>query len=324
MVIGQITKQQRKAERQELGKLRDLVVKKGTLEKYHSHFNRFCDWAEANGFPLLDPQEFDAAASQFIESLWADGFGKAEGSYLLAALQFMLPVLKHNLVLSWRLMKTWTKHELPTRAVPLDARTALAFAGLFWVWGEHRMAAGILVAFDFFLRTGELFTLRRIHVEFFAQQATIQLTQTKSSTHQIHSQRLLAWDRLCVASLKFLCHDLLPSDYLVPSSAVRFRILWHRAVRFFDLSDFYIQPYSLRRGGCTSAFRAGVSFEQLLVRGRWTHQRTARIYIDEALQQSASLNFPPCTQHRLRWARSQFPLNGFAILGTRGMVGGEA
>ena len=34
MVIGQITKQQRKAERQELGKLRDLVVKKGTLEKY--------------------------------------------------------------------------------------------------------------------------------------------------------------------------------------------------------------------------------------------------------------------------------------------------
>ena len=73
----------------------------------------------------------------------------------------MLPILKHNLVLSWRLMKTWTKHELPTRAVPLDARTALAFAGLFWVWGEHRMAAGILVAFDFFLRTGELFTLRR-------------------------------------------------------------------------------------------------------------------------------------------------------------------
>ena len=53
MVIGQITKQQRKAERQELGRLQDLVAKKGTLEKYHSHFNRFCDWAEANGFPLL-------------------------------------------------------------------------------------------------------------------------------------------------------------------------------------------------------------------------------------------------------------------------------
>ena len=134
MVIGQITKQERKAERQELGKLRDLVVKKGTLEKYHSHFNRFCDWAEANGFPLLDPQEFDAAASQFIESLWADGFGKAEGSYLLAALQYMLPVLKHNLVLSWRLMKTWTKHELPTRAVPLDARTALAIVWQLVFW----------------------------------------------------------------------------------------------------------------------------------------------------------------------------------------------
>ena len=97
------------------------------------------------------------------------------------------------------------------------------------------MAAGILAAFDFFLRTGELFTLRRVPVEFFAQQTIIlQLTQTKSSTHEIHSQRLLAWDSLCVASLKFLCHDLLPSD-LVPSSAVRFRILWH-----FPLNGFAI------------------------------------------------------------------------------------
>lgn len=91
------------------------------------------------------------------------------------------------------------------------------------------------------------------------------------------------------------------------SSAVRFRTLWHRAVAFFLLEDFYILPYSLRRGGATSAFRAGVSFDQLLVRGRWTHQRTARIYLDEALQQSASMTFSASSNARLRWGRQQLP-----------------
>ena len=307
-LLGQISKQQRQQERQHLGRLTDLVVKSGTLRKYHHHFNRFFEWAHANEFDLVSPLNVDTAAAQYVESLWADGYGRAEASYVLASIQFMLPQMKHTLPLSWRLLKTWTKHELPTRAVPLDARSATAFAGLFWFWGEHRLAAGILVAFDFFLRTGELFTLQRSQVEFFPRQASIQLQQTKSSALRLHSERLLAWDKTAVVALHFLCRNLLPGDFLLPTSAVRFRSLWHRAVSFFLLQDFYIQPYSLRRGGATSAFRLGATFDQLLVRGRWSNQKTARIYIDEALQQSAHLHFSSSTLARFHWARNHLPL----------------
>eukprot|EP00438_Fugacium_kawagutii_P016600 Skav236386 [mRNA] locus=scaffold29:74303:80602:- [translate_table: standard] len=300
-------------ERQQLGRLQDLVVKPGTLQKYHSHFNKFHDWASANELPLVSEFDIDAAASEYLEALWADGYGRAEGSYMLAAIQYMVPTLRHNLPLAWRLMKTWSKHELPTRAVPLDAAATLAFAGLFCVWDEPRLAAGILIAFDFFLRTGELFTLRRSQVEFFAGGASLQLLQTKSSTHQLHSERLLAWDRVAVVALRFLCQGLQPNDRLIPASAQRFRTLWHRAISFLKLDDFYIQPYSLRRGGATSAFRQGAQFDQLLVRGRWTAQRTARIYLDEALQQSSLLRFTPTSQHRLRWARSHLAFTGKAI-----------
>ena len=115
-------------------------------------------------------------------------------------------------------------------------------------------------------------------------------------------------------ALRFLCAHKEPPDFLVPGSSARFRSLWHRAVAFFLLQDFYILPYSLRRGGATIAFRAGVSFGQLLVRGRWTHQRTARIYLDEALQQSAALSFSASSTARLRWASKQLP-PGFAIKG---------
>ncbi len=307
MPLGKVTKQQRKQERLHLGRLEDLVVKKATLAKYHSHFNRFMVWAEENELSLCSAEDTDATAANFIESLWADGFGKAEGSYLLAALQHMVPSLKNQLPLSWRLMKTWTKNELPTRAVPLGAQSVLAFAGLFWAWEEHALSAGILLAFDLFLRTGELFCIRRSDVEFFPGGATVQLLETKSSARQIHSERMLIWDKTALLALRFLCRGKSPPDRLVDSSAIRFRSLWHRAVAFFLLEDFYILPYSLRRGGATSAFRAGVSFDQLLVRGRWTHQRTARIYLDEALQQSASMTFSASSKARLRWARLQLP-----------------
>ena len=310
MTIGKISKQQRREERITLGKLQDLVVKPGTLKKYHQHFNRFYEWATNNEFSFTNPSDIDAATAQYLEALWSDGFGRAEASYLLAALQFMVPSLKHELPLSWRLIKAWTKHEMPTRAVPLDPATVLSFAGLFWAWHERRLAAGILVAYDFFLRTGELFLLRRQDVEFFGRAASLQLHDTKTSGRQLHSERLLAWDRLAINALHLLCKNLAPGDLLIPQSAVRFRSLWHRAVHFFELQDWHIQPYSLRRGGATSAFRRGTSFDQLLLRGRWTHQRTARLYLDEALQQSASLRFSPHSQNKLRWARLHLRQNG--------------
>lgn len=320
LMIGRPTKQQRQSERQQLGKLSDLVVKPGTLQKYHLQFNKFHDWATSNQFSLHGALNIDATASQYIEGLWADGFGRAEASYFVAALQYMLPNLKHSLPLSWRLVKTWARHEMPTRAVPLDAPTVLAFASLFQVWDEPRLAAGIIVAFDFFLRTGELFTIRRNQVELTGTTAMLQLLDTKTGALKLQSERLLAWDRIAVQALQFLCHQLQPGDLLLQSSAPRFRTLWHRAVHFFELNEFFIQPYSLRRGGCTAAFRRGATFDQLLVRGRWSHQRTARIYLDEALQQSAALSFPASARRRLKWARLRF--NGFAIVGrVEGLVG---
>ena len=82
MAIGQVTKQQRKAERQQLGQLQDLVVEPGTLQRYHEHFNRFCDWASANEFSLTSSWDFDSTRSQYIEGLWSDGGSKSEGSYI--------------------------------------------------------------------------------------------------------------------------------------------------------------------------------------------------------------------------------------------------
>ena len=81
-------------------------------------------------------------------------------------------------------------------------------------WGEHRLAAGILVAFDFFLRTGELFLLRRSHVEHFPRSASLQLLQTKSSSLRIHAERLMSCDYAAFVAIKtFGCQPTLARSF---------------------------------------------------------------------------------------------------------------
>ena len=62
------------------------------------------------------------------------------------------------------------------------------------------------------------------------------------------------------------------------SSARSFRDMLSEFLRFFSLHTFGFTAYSFRRGGASYAFSTGVTFDELLVRGRWQNSRTARVY----------------------------------------------
>ena len=72
------------------------------------------------------------------------------------------------------------------------------------------------------------------------------------------------------------------------------------------LEDHKIQPYSIRRGGATSAYRLGASFESLMQQGRWANVATARIYLDEAIQEYQTLTLSSFSRQRLRTALASF------------------
>ena len=50
-----------------------------------------------------------------------------------------------------------------------------------------------------------------------------------------------------------------------------------------------LQFYSLRREGATKVFRQSGSFDEVTDRGHWRNVRTARLYVDSALQDLAQL-----------------------------------
>lgn len=62
-----------------------------------------------------------------------------------------------------------------------------------------------------------------------------------------------------------------------------------------DLSSYRYLPYSLRRGGATWFFANSGSFSQTMMRGRWQHLKTCKLYIAEAQLALSQVALPRTT-----------------------------
>ena len=171
-----------------------------------------------------------------------------------------------------------------------------------------------IVGYSAFLRTGEMFRIRvedvvlpRTH----RQAAVIFLQDTKTSQRQqkqMQWEKVLIKEKLALDALSQLCFRRGRKELLMDITVHQFRKLWADAVSHFRLQDHKIQPYSIRRGGATSAYKLGATFEELMQQGRWANVATARIYLDEAIQELNTLSLSRASQQLLRQA-SQYLVN---------------
>ena len=106
---------------------------------------------------------------------------------------------------------------------------------------------------------------------------------------------------LCLKALLFL----LAGDKLVDVSDYLFRKQFAEDIASLGLSDEY-KPYSFRRGGATHFYRTCGNLGALTTRGRWSDQKTARIYVDEAVAEIALVKFNPKQLRNIRRARMVF------------------
>ena len=81
----------------------------------------------------------------------------------------------------------------------------------------------------------------------------------------------------------------LPGDPLYPAGPVEFRKNFAELLKQFGLDTQEYKPYSLRRGGATHHFRVHGSLSLTTLRGRWSAEKTARIYINDGLAMLAEL-----------------------------------
>ena len=273
----------RKVRRQQLGKLKDLIVQPRTRVRYEHAMQRFFEFLRWNKIALPSRwDEADSVASSYVEELWEEGDSRSLAQDTISALQHFEPQLKRKMLRSWRLLKAWQKHEIPTRAPPFTLTTLSVLAG----WLQTRcaeLALAVCVGFHALLRSGELCQLRNRNIICSEDLVILQLGQTKmavrnagvesaSFRHQKISIMLRAWK--AVNSDEALLVNMSPS---------LFRQWFSRGLSETGLISLPYKPYSLRRGGATQVFLETQSYAAVCQRGRWASERTSRIYIQDSI-----------------------------------------
>ena len=308
VVLAGASKEQRKTERKKIGKLRNQVISSKTEERYSQCFRAFCRFHNLpQSFAVPDGQVFDDMVSEYIESLWEDGEVKSLANYTLAAVQFYKPQVKHALPWSWKLVKVWNTLEFPQRATPLSPELLMSLAGQCFTWRQHEMGWLLVVGFTLFLRTGELLTLRVQDIILRGSSGVVYLAPSKGAKRQfLPLERVEISEAITVQALKALIRKKQPGDPLWSQSRPQFMQYWHELIHALGLDGCNFFPYSLRRGGASSAYRAGSTLDQLVTKGRWAHVNTARIYLDLGLQALTTLTLPSASHPKLARARSSF------------------
>lgn len=193
----------------------------------------------------------------------------------------------------------------------MPVEVAVALAWFFIRMGHIGGAFLILVAFDCFLRTGELLSLiiRDIRVDA-GDTGVVMLAHTKTGQRHAAFEASTFSDPL-VGRLYRVFRRMLPRDthedhYIFLPKTHVFYALFKKGLAWLGLEDFGFQPYSLRRGGATAYFRATRNMEATLDRGRWSSVRVARIYLNDGLAREVELRFSAEVRARLAQMTAAF------------------
>ena len=101
-----------------------------------------------------------------------------------------------------------------------------------------------------------------------------------------------------MAVLKFLAPKS-PGDLLGEVAPHVHRARLNEACQVLSLSAHY-RWYSIRRGGATHAFRESGNLASVMIKGRWSEQRTARVYLNDGLSRLAELVLPVAQASNLK------------------------
>ena len=284
----------RALQRQKLGTLRELTVQPATRKRYDAAVNGFLAYLKSNSLTLPHQKHLlDPLVCDYLEHLWSTGKGRGLASDTLAGLQDTLPKLRGSLPGSWRLLKTWSQNEIPNRAPPLPEHVVWAMCGWAAFHGHFSFAISLLVAFYGMLRTGEVLAVQRRHIcsQPGSRKVLLSLGLTKSGKRAGAAESVVLGHDTVVIPLKHWM-SIASLDQRLCYSPALWRKTFNDALTALKLQDYQFRPYSLRRGGATWWFSKHHSLDQILIQGRWTAAKTARIYLNEGLAVLAELQIP--------------------------------
>ena len=289
-----LSKEERKKVRKSLGSLKSLTVQPKTRERYAGALDRFLKYLTRENLVLPKARDaIDPLVSDYIEYLWSEGEGKAEASNVLASLQDTDPKLRGCLPSSWRLLRTWNANEIPQRAPPMSESVLKAMVGWSVMHEHYGFALSLLVGFHGLLRTGDLLGIQawQVNITGACSPAVINLGLTKAGKRQGAAESITITERSVLCWLWLWKRSVGPHDFLTCKPHA-WRSLFNECLECLQLLPWEFRPYSLRRGGATFLFTKCGSLDRVLLAGRWTAVKTAKIYLNSGLSMLSDIQIP--------------------------------
>jgi integrase len=207
-----------------------------------------------------------------------------------------LPRAKHQLLTAEQSLRGWMKSHPAVSYPPITWDLAVVLACQMTRHGYLRHAIGTLLAFDCFLRVGELCTLTKSDIADNGDHRmggeyrgmALRLRQTKTGPNQ--------WVQVEDEKVKTLVRMLLKlclgaDDKLFPFTTFAFRNVFKLVRDELGLCSQYV-PHSLRHGGATRWHLLGKPLEDILLRGRWSSIKSARRYVQSGRAMLLSVTVP--------------------------------
>ena len=236
--------------------------------------------------------------------------------HALLCVQHVYPILRGKLQTAWGNMKVWEEERTSALRPPIPVPIFLCAVGLARAHGKvDRTSHGrndwivlsVLLELGFFclLRPVELLRMRHSDISLpgqftlCEQHAAIRITSPKNRRQFGDSQFVLLRNRNALAWLKQI--HVTGSDELVwKQSRHLFGKMLKQLMCELGVQSCKFTPASLRPGGATMYYGAGVNVSTLKFMGRWSVERSLEHYIQLAMAAQIMNHLPPKAVKRLK------------------------
>ena len=290
----------RAEQRRKIGNLNTLRVAPKTKKRYEAAVAAFVAYVGMTIWSIHDMEELERWILVYIDVLWDRGKSIGAAQDLMSGVGYFLRKRKICLE-AWHIIHVWRIHDFPNRVLPATAELSLALAGLALSQGRERLAAALVLTFHTFLRTGELLNCRKTHFSLNKQgKGVLVLPWTKGGQRKGEIENVTIDEAGIGGWLVRVLAGLHLGDPLLDLSRHQLGRWWQESLTAFGIDDVGFTFYSMRRGGASHFFRTTGNLPAALLRGRWEHTKTAKIYITEGMQVMVSLAFSSATSAALQ------------------------
>jgi integrase len=285
--------------------LQDLALALASLRSYNRSLRSFLSYTRLSPQQLLSEPaaRLDRLLAVYIQHSYDTASPFTYAAHALHAVIYHRPDLKARLFISRQCLTGWERVKKSVSHPPLTWELTVVIACTLARSGFHAPAVAMLVAFDCYLRVGELTRIRLRDVIMPSDPRmglahtgmAVCLAQTKTGRNQS-----VALQRPDVASVLSAWVTSLPRSSAVDGGDPRvfafspdyLRRLMRDACDRLGVGHTAYVPHSLRHGGATADFLLTGSIERVQFRGRWKSMESVRTYVQTARALLAAQEVP--------------------------------